>query len=634
MSEETGQQPTKKLKINASNAGRILSSAPKRSRTLPATGSPALHPSKPKGKLRLLPSLPLDILFEIFGHLLPLDILHLARTTKPFRSLLMRKSSISIWKAARRNVDGFPDCPKDLCEPAYAFLAFDTRCHNCLVVGVRYVDWVLRVRYCNKCAKTCLVVYKDRRDETFAEEIARECVAFTDWPSGGYCCTVEARNRMLKEAETLDPEDAVAFDVFSRRVDDDMAAVKQHALLCAKWEREQAECRASELETLRHSRRRAILDKLKELGYSEEIKKMPLSHTEWTYDLCLFDDHPLVRPPKLLTERIWNNIKDEMIEWMEDMKDYITQNEHRLVVRKRKQVAISVLKEYKERHPTADITLGPADFWEWMEVKQILGRPDSERVCPETFSSVVEKLPAYIEQWRGHIVRGLMSQTGHRRVDTPPDLAVHVFHCTGSMCQEARHNSRTNEPPKHVLLWYPETLHHRCNVITRHDFSSRRPPDPVDEIGIRYNFFVRQKWSSAHLTFDDKASRTVKYIIEACGMDASVTTAADLDALDPRLVCLKCSYGSRCNGERMFVVRSWRSSVHHCVTTHWGSSLVRWERISDEDAAKSRDEESRKDSAHQTDNDTTRQWQCLHCIDTPSEIEPMGKAVLWIHMAL
>ena len=68
---------------------------------------------------------------KIFGHLHPLDLLHLARTTKPFRRVLMHRSAISVWKEARSNVDGLPECHPSMSEPAYANLAFDSHCHVC-----------------------------------------------------------------------------------------------------------------------------------------------------------------------------------------------------------------------------------------------------------------------------------------------------------------------------------------------------------------------------------------------------------------------------------------------------------------------------------------------------------------------
>src|ERR1700692_674229 len=73
-------------------------------------------------------------LLQIFGHLLPLDILHLARTTKDFRRVLLHKSSISVWKSARENIAGLPECPSSMSEPAYANLAFDQHCHVSLLL--------------------------------------------------------------------------------------------------------------------------------------------------------------------------------------------------------------------------------------------------------------------------------------------------------------------------------------------------------------------------------------------------------------------------------------------------------------------------------------------------------------------
>ena len=61
----------------------------------------------------------------------PLDLLNLARTWGSLRQLLMDKYSAFVWKAARSQVAGLPDCPADLTEPEYANLVFYARCHVC-----------------------------------------------------------------------------------------------------------------------------------------------------------------------------------------------------------------------------------------------------------------------------------------------------------------------------------------------------------------------------------------------------------------------------------------------------------------------------------------------------------------------
>jgi len=108
---------------------------------------------KLRGLLRALVEMPLDILFEvcntcrfvfftrtgrlfnplpqIFGCLEPLDLLHLSRTSKALRALLMNRSSLSVWKLAFSNVPypAPPYCPRDLNEPQYAVLVFGKTCH-------------------------------------------------------------------------------------------------------------------------------------------------------------------------------------------------------------------------------------------------------------------------------------------------------------------------------------------------------------------------------------------------------------------------------------------------------------------------------------------------------------------------
>lgn len=66
---------------------------------------------------------------QIFSHLEPIDLLHLARTNKSFRALLVSRRSTALWRAARRNIPDLPECPEDISEPALANLLFLSNCH-------------------------------------------------------------------------------------------------------------------------------------------------------------------------------------------------------------------------------------------------------------------------------------------------------------------------------------------------------------------------------------------------------------------------------------------------------------------------------------------------------------------------
>ena len=133
-----------------------------------------------RGALERMPEMPLDVLFlvchdpspsraygipfdrirkQIFSHLMPMDLLNLARTAKVFRRFLMARSTASLWRAARSGADNLPDCPSHLSEPAYANLVFDTHCqvHLPLVYFHVYLNQSSRVvgsparRECSGC---------------------------------------------------------------------------------------------------------------------------------------------------------------------------------------------------------------------------------------------------------------------------------------------------------------------------------------------------------------------------------------------------------------------------------------------------------------------------------------------------
>ncbi|KAJ7116697.1 hypothetical protein C8R44DRAFT_596543, partial [Mycena epipterygia] len=61
---------------------------------------------------------------QIWYGLHPMDLLNLARTSRPLRKDLLDRASSCLWKTALAKVDGLPPCPNDLAEPAFVNLAF------------------------------------------------------------------------------------------------------------------------------------------------------------------------------------------------------------------------------------------------------------------------------------------------------------------------------------------------------------------------------------------------------------------------------------------------------------------------------------------------------------------------------
>lgn len=117
----------------------------------PATG----FSRRKQGRLSMMPSLSLDVLYEvcqvvswttthsfiyvsdlppnglhfflqIFGHLCPIDLLHLSRVSQSFRQVLMSRSSAWLWRSTFSNLNGppTPPRPEEMSEPAWTHLLF------------------------------------------------------------------------------------------------------------------------------------------------------------------------------------------------------------------------------------------------------------------------------------------------------------------------------------------------------------------------------------------------------------------------------------------------------------------------------------------------------------------------------
>jgi hypothetical protein len=274
----------------------------------------------------------------------------------------------------------------------------------------------------------------------------------------------------------------------------------------------------------------------------------------------------------------WNNIKSEMIEFMEGMKAFRLERERVATLQRRRQSASTVLRDFKQTHrPIVDtpelIMPGAADFWQWQPVSALINRPHSEPdVTLEQFQAISDIIPAFFEFWRHESMMDIMMELDIKDLPYAGDhlrrlqqmrLAVSVFTCQKLLC----HNDICEAEKPHQYMYYPEYLHHRCNRIRRIKWADPDETAPPLSLGNGYRSgVVRQPWSCEYLEYDEKASRVVKKILLACGWNWKTMTVKELDKLDPRLVCLKCTYGHRCDGERRVSVRSWRNAVRNTIS--------------------------------------------------------------------
>ncbi|KAL0952056.1 hypothetical protein HGRIS_008694 [Hohenbuehelia grisea] len=653
-----GSRATKRIKITANNgyhiAARYHTYATAAKRVVRSDSSGHLGGTRRRAKLSCLPELPWDALLEIFGHLAPLDVLHLARTSKALRRVLMSKSSTSVWLCSFAAVPDVPPCPPDMTLPSYANLLFDTHCHVCLQRNIRNVDYFLRVRLCKKCTKTNLSSIVHYKDQTPLNDAIKHSIPFSEWyldkPT---VCFVPAKNKFTEVYSKAEGDTTALLDQCKADTDKRW----EHASKCITWAKSLAQARDDELAIVRACRAVGILEKLSDLGWEEEIAKMP---TSWSDDAILganitpFDQHPLVRVSRPLTDRAWANIKREMEIYMGTLKTFRLNQERQNLLRQRRDIAVTCWRKAFLPGLTDALRPGVVDFWKWHEVHRIIELPNEIQVTRDSFKAINKyNVSEFAQDWREQKLSSFLRGDQHSQSDNLYDfvsrffyrsyygevqmqrfkLAACVVTCQNPDFIHERQLTYPSLKTRYHCMWYPEFLRHACNTVVS-GRRKNRETDIDDHVPLspwmysRSSYLSQAEWSSDGLVVDRKASNVVSNILEAVGLNPE-STVTTIDELDPRLVCLKCSYGERCNGERDFIVRSWRESVQHCMTTHFGDASVEWEEISDEDTIKAR--EAEKAALDKRTHWSTPLWRCLRCMHTERDPGRMNREQLDAH---
>ncbi|KAJ6609353.1 hypothetical protein B0H10DRAFT_2225993 [Mycena sp. CBHHK59/15] len=648
---------TKKRKSDTGDSG---ASAPKRARTTKV------------GRLAGLFTISLDVLFEIFGHLQPIDVLRLSRTSKEFRKLLMHKSSISIWTSSLKNVSpSLPACPPGMNEPQWVHLLFDATCHVCNKI-VRKIDWGLYVRLCAKCIKTHLLMAMWHYLPSGTDAVKYgQLVSVRPATNKPYRSVYFDKEMQRVKAQYDAITDSGLKEKFIEERKELVKALKEHTKVCEAWAEGVAENRSTELADLKEERYTAVVAKLTDLGWGTEINNiLPIDSLR---------NHKLIKQPHALTERIWTTIEPQIVQYMEEMKVKRLAREHAALVIVRKGIATKVLRTFKRSQlPWTDNMPMPGapDFWEFPEIKAILHQPLEVDVDEQAFEALLLDFPKMIARWRDGLVQQLVKQVtsrGWKKGESAEStmaslqLATSVFKCVEcsratmmdyiSMFMEADLSS----PPCNALYW-PRVLSHRC--LTQ---SSQA----------MYLWFDGRatKWSASTLTHDKDVAETVERIVTACGLDPTTATVADMDALNARLACHTCAEratsvpesskkGKSPAGDAPAQVHaySWRNAVRHDAEVHYHQP-AHYHRLGDADAAAARAAEAElladadspqpppsppdmeAEAALLPDADAGMLarallpselpeviWSCAHCIDGPLEKAPMALEEMRVHL--
>ncbi|KNZ78863.1 hypothetical protein J132_09547 [Termitomyces sp. J132] len=482
-----------------------------------------------RGALKAIVEMPLDILHEIFMHLTPLEVLHLSRMCKALRRILMVKSAEFIWKQARFNLDNFPHCPEDLNEVQFACLMFDNHCDYCSEQKARYFIWSIRRRCCKKCITDRNGLESLGNLPQFFSDTLRSIVPSLDasgtediWSyldRDAVTCIVSA-TKLHDEFLNLEGE---AQENWRRDKAKERQRRINHGRLCEDWIARQTKIRASRLNDARMRRCEAIKQRLIDLGWGEEL--------EFIRD---FKQWPAVKQPKDLTERIWRNIKDDLIKSLKEHKASRLEEEY-LDAQEDRRLCLSIcLSELRFSIPLSERILPPiADFRQMEPFSTLIMAPATEKV--EFSASMLQEAT---KKWRSSkdielrhmVVSGSSLTSGPTDVDIL-SLAATFFKCWRSHCC----NMQT--------ISYPEVLVHGCCM-------SAYGPGHHNDNAWNYD--------GERVSFDKKAHSLAKTILEASGLDYNITTQEQVHQPNFYIECHKCPSTDHSNGKRILL--TWHSS--------------------------------------------------------------------------
>ncbi|KII94306.1 hypothetical protein PLICRDRAFT_50285 [Plicaturopsis crispa FD-325 SS-3] len=562
-------------------------------------------------------------------------------------------------------------------EPQWANLAFSLHCHVCLCTTRGAPDWNLRVRLCKNCAK-----------EHVVESWKAPLVDYTGESSQSWGHLVPRRHDNKRKRDVIFVPELLAVKKKYMSLPDDRAreaysaerrevvkSASVHARLCEAWFNRKSQDRSLELEEIKRARRHAIIERLTALGWGDEL--VPFGTRD------SLENHKLVKDPKPLTDRIWANIRQPLIDFMEDMKRQRLALERKRLIIFRKRFAVDALRTFKRSQlPLTAIMPEPVDFCAFPEIKAVLESPTEVDLSEASFADVVPLLPDIFRRWREEVhqklVRRLQSLGDYdddsdedpfffRRRPPPKDgfrgqpeeviesklnLATTIFKC--SRCASSQgynffgvdsdddddedddpylsmfmmthdHHPRDTSKP----LFYPRALAHQC--LTR----------ATDWLGLSSADYTmrlsngtdsRKAWSANVLKINVRAGKNAATVVQACGLDPESATVDEMDQLDARLACVACTRQGPADGSTLTQVFGWRSAIQHQGAAHNTRNDPRWMRISGDDLARALDaeEEIREDysklgSVHSKSNTPSDLvvWCCTHCQDLPSEVDLM-----------
>ncbi|KAK1232186.1 hypothetical protein PQX77_004698 [Marasmius sp. AFHP31] len=521
-----------------------------------------------QGVLRYIKEVPLDVLFEIFSYLEPLDLLRLSRTSKDLRRILISRSSSSVWKAAREHLQ-VPDPARSMSEPKLANLLFDSHYHFCLVATVHNIIWTAASRCCKSCLPKHFASAQEIRSRGFLTRVQPEIwhvlpdhelrngsMGRRQWRGIRRVYLVSAAEEF--HSHMNDVTDIWPVQWFSEMLKDIVSKL-QSMNECKRWMDRRIRAREKELLDVREARYDAILSRLSASGWEEEeeeciTRQGPRAERRVQQELTFPEaqaelrEHKLVNQPKALTDKIWQNIQGPLSALMNSLKAARLQRERTAMSMKRYIVISELIKQQQFTLPRGVVIPPFLDVALWEPIRSVIeDLPNEAGAERSLFDEAISGLRKFILEWNRERSQEMLCILQKRKPDaTEADLhrAASLFCCGRLWCAIGQ-----------SILPYPAVLSHSCSDGSLVGFITVLPPWAAT--------LNRRCFSDAQLTADSNAIRCTETVARLHGLDPSSTSFTEMLATNPIVECRICSVEE---GFRVFW--RWSRACFHSSNDH------------------------------------------------------------------
>ncbi|TRM56577.1 hypothetical protein BD626DRAFT_518844 [Schizophyllum amplum] len=337
--------------------------------------------------------IPLELLIEIFSYLHPHSLLNVSWSTKAFRNILMSRSMATIWKNSLASVHGLPPVPDDMNEPQYVELVWGKACHYCGSTKAVTWFWATRIRYCKKCLDTRSIFTEYHHMLDYAGELRRVVPRVSAIEE--IIPPVHAKEFRYRRWNTIDlypvnlvkryaaelqelgisdgkPEAAAEQWVHEKR--ERLISVKKHAELCEGWVQRQEAERKAEIERKRNRREQAVIQRLTDLGWGEEISLLPRE---------AIGQQPSVRLAQPLTLTAWAYMEDRLVSFLSTHREQRLSKQRTLAIRSRHDLLAQVYPVFRRTKPFRAILPSAGDLAKLEAVQRVILDVPFDQELPE-----------------------------------------------------------------------------------------------------------------------------------------------------------------------------------------------------------------------------------------------------------